>query len=243
MFKNIALITRKPGLSRDEFIAYYEASHAPLAKRLFPQFVQYRRNFIEADGAILSPGMSMPSFDSVTEIWFESRAAREEMLSTHFTPEIQNAIESDERNFLDQSVTLMFNVDERGAQHSFAELGADKGLCKVIALLTMKPGITRQEFIDYYETRHSRLIWSKFPWILEYRRNFIDLEGSIIAPQAKALDFDVITELWFNSRADYDRMLDAHAIPEVGQAIAEDEANCFDRSKTRFFVVEERVSP
>lgn len=243
MFKNIALITRKPGLSRDDFIAYYEANHAPLAKRLFPQFVEYRRNFVDPTGAILSPGMTTPSFDSVTEIWFKDRAAREEMLSTHFTPEVQNAIENDERNFLDQSVTLMFTVDERGAKHSFAELGPGKGLFKVIALLAIKPGLTRQEFIDYYETQHSRLIWSKFPWILEYRRNFIDLEGSIIAPQAKKLDFDVITELWFKDRADYDRMLEAHAIPEVGQAIADDEANCFDRSKTRFFVVEERVSP
>jgi len=243
MFKNIALIARKPGLTRAEFIAYYEANHAPLAKRLFPQFTYYRRNFVDLNGAILSPGMTGPDFDSVTEIWFEDRAAREKMLSTHFSPDIQNAIEADERNFLDQSVTRMFTVDERGAKHTLDELSPSKGLFKVIALLAIRPDLTKAQLIDYYETRHAPLIWSKFPWIVEYRRNFIDLEGSIFAPAAKPLDFDVITELWFKSRADYQRMLDDHANTDVGQIIADDEANCFDRSKTRFFVVEERVSP
>ena len=243
MFKNIALIARKPGLTRDAFIAYYEANHAPLAKRLFPQFTHYRRNFIDMTGAILSPGMSAPDFDSVTEIWFKDKAAREEMLSSHFTPEIQNAIETDERNVLDQSVTRMFTVDERGAKHTLDELGAGKGLFKVIALLAIRPDLTKAQLIDYYETRHAPLIWSKFPWIVEYRRNFIDLDGSIFAPAATKLDFDVITELWFKNRADYQRMLDDHANTDVGRIIAEDEANCFDRNKTRFFVVEECVSP
>jgi hypothetical protein len=233
----------KPGTTRPQFTSYYEANHAPLAKRLFPQFLHYRRNFTDASNAILSPGMAMPEFDSVTEIWFADRASREAMLSTHFTPEIQNTIETDERNFLDQSKTLMFTVDERGANHTLAELGPGKGLFKVIALLAIRPDLTKAQLVDYYETRHAKLIWSKFPWIIEYRRNFIDLDGAIIAPAAKALDFDVITELWFEDRAGYQRMLDDHANTDVGQIIADDEANCFDRSKTRFFVVEERVSP
>lgn len=240
MFKNIALITRKPNMSREEFVSYYETHHAPLAKRTFPQFLHYRRNFIQAEGAILSPGTSLPSFDSVTEIWFEDRQARVDMLSTHFTPDVQQRIEADEVKFLDQSKTLMMTVEERGAQRSFDELGPS--LFKVIALLAIRPDLTRDQLIDYYETRHAPLIWSKFPWIVEYRRNFIDMDGAVTAPFAPKLDFDVITELWFKDRADYQRMLDSHANPEVGQAIADDEANCFDRSKTRFFTVDEHVT-
>jgi hypothetical protein len=38
-------------------------------------------------------------------------------------------------------------------------------------------------------------------------------------------------------------MLAAHANPEVGGAVARDEENCFDRTKTRFFAVEERGGP
>jgi hypothetical protein len=242
MFKNIALITRKPGLSRDEFTAYYEANHAPLAMRVFPQFVAYRRNFVDLTGAIITPTVAAPTFDSVTEIWFKDKASREEMLGTHFTPDVQNAIETDERNFLDQSVTSMFNVDERGANHTLEELKPGQGLFKAMALLTIRPDLTHDQLVDYYENHHAKLIWSLFPWIVEYRRNFIDLEGSIFAPAAAKLDFDVVTELWFKDRGDFDRMLDAHANPEIGQAVANDEANCFDRSKTRFFAVEEHAS-
>jgi uncharacterized protein (TIGR02118 family) len=111
---------------------------------------------------------------------------------------------------------------------------------KVVALLARKASLSRDEFIAYYETRHAPLIRSKFPWIVDYRRNFIDMDGAILAPGMAAPDFDVITELWFRDRADYERMLAAHAIPKVGEAIADDEANFLDRTKTRFFVVEER---
>jgi hypothetical protein len=237
MHKVIALIARKPGLSRGEFMSYYESNHAPLARRVYPQIVQYRRNFVELTGAIMAPGLPDPDFDSVTELWYRDTPAIAEMLADQ---EAGKVIDTDERNFLDQSMTRFFTVDERGSNHTLAELGPGRGLFKVIALLSIKPGLSRTELIDYYETRHAPLIWSKFPWIVEYRRNFVDLEGAIIAPAASNPDFDVVTELWFEDRAGYDRMLAAHAIPEIGQAIADDEAHCFDRAKTRFFVVEER---
>jgi len=242
MHKVIALIKRKPGLSRAEFIAYYESNHAPLAKRVFPQIVQYRRNFIDLSGSIIAPGMPDPDFDSVTEIWYRDRAAVTEMLSEHFSTNTQQIIEEDERKFLDQSMTRFFTVEERGANRANAELGPSHGHFKAVALLTIKPGLSHAELVDYYETRHAPLIWSLFPWIVEYRRNFIDLEGAIMGSAASKPDFDVVTELWFKDRGDFDRMLAAHANPEVGGAVAADEANCFDRTKTRFFAVEERVS-
>jgi len=242
MHKVIALITRKPGSSKAEFISYYESNHAPLAKRTFSQFLQYRRNFVDLTGAIISPGVAAPDFDSVTELWFKDKKAVAEMLSTHFSTAHQT-IDEDERKFLDQSKTLFFNVDEHGARHANAELGPDRGHFKVIALLTVKPGLSRAELVDYYETRHAPLIWSKFPWIVEYRRNFIDTKDAIMAPAAPPLDFDVVTELWFADRAGYDKMLSAHADPEVGGAVARDEENCFDRTKTRFFAVEEHGGP
>lgn len=249
MHKVIALIKRKPGMSRADFMAYYEASHAPLARKCFPQIVQYRRNFIDLTGAIMAPGVADPDFDSVTQIWYRDRAAYDEMLSTHFMAGVQETIENDERNFLDQSMTRMLKVDERGAQHADAELRPSigtppgKGMFKVMALLTRKAGMPQADFVDYYETRHSKLIWSLFPWIVEYRRNFIDPEGAIIFPAATLPDFDVVTELWFQDRAGYERMIAAHHDPAVGGAIAADEENCFDRSKTRFFIVEEAETP
>jgi uncharacterized protein (TIGR02118 family) len=244
MYKVVALIKRKPGMSRADFIDYYENSHAPLARKCFPQIVQYRRNFIDMEGAIVVPGAAEPDFDSVTAIWYRDRAAYDEMLSTHFMAGVQETIENDERNFLDQSMTRMLKVDQRGARLADAELKpsigrpAGESLFKVIALLTRKPGMSQADFVDYYENRHSKLIWSLFPWIVEYRRNFIDIEGAIVFPAAQLPDFDVVTELWFQDRAGYDRMIAAHN-GGAGALIAADEENCFDRSKTRLFIVEE----
>jgi hypothetical protein len=249
MFKVVALIKKKPELTRAAFIDYYERSHAPLARRCFPQIVQYRRNFIDLNGAIIMPGMPDPDFDSVTEIWYRDREAYDEMLSTHFMAGVQDVIEADERNFLDPSMTRMLRVDQRGAKHADADLRPSigtppgEGLFKVIALLTCKAGLPRHDFIQYYEHLHAPLIWSLFPWIVEYRRNFIDVEGAIVFANAKLPDFDVVTELWFENRAAYERMLADHENTEVADAIARDEENCFDRTKTRFFVVEEAETP
>jgi hypothetical protein len=111
---------------------------------------------------------------------------------------------------------------------------------KVMTLLSRKPGLSHAEFVDYYETRHAKLIWKTFPWIVDYRRNFIDLTGAILGQDAAPPDFDAITEIWFADRAGYDRMLAVHAAPETGPAVSDDEDNFLDRSKIRFFIVDER---
>jgi hypothetical protein len=243
--KVITLIARKPGLSRGEFMEHYETSHAPLAAKVFPSIVQYRRNFIDLTDAIIAPGAQAVDFDSVTELWYSDRAGYDAMLNTHFTTDIGKTIEDDERKFLNQSTTRFFHVEQRGMNHPDKELGSAAGgtMFKAIAFLTRKPGMPQKDFVDYYENQHSKLIWSLFPWIVEYRRNFIDMKDAIMAPAAPALDFDVVTELWFADRSGYDKMLAAHANPEVGGAVARDEENCFDRTKTRFFAVEERGGP
>jgi hypothetical protein len=249
MFKVVALIKKKPGMSKADFIAYYEANHAPLARKCFPQIVQYRRNFIDLDNSIIMPGMEPPDFDSITEIWYRDREAYDEMLSTHFMAGVQEIIEGDERNFLDQSMTRMLRVETHGNNHADADLipslgsPPGTGMFKAMALLTCKPGLPRHEFMDYYEHHHAKLIWSLFPWIVEYRRNYIDVEGAIVFANAKLPDFDVVTELWFKDKAGFDQMLSAHEDPAVGGAIARDEENCFDRTKTRFFAVEEAETP
>jgi hypothetical protein len=113
---------------------------------------------------------------------------------------------------------------------------------KVISLLAKRPDLSKEAFIAYYEANHAPLIRRLFPWIVDYRRNFIDLTGCIFGANAAPLDCDVVTEIWFADRAGYDRMLAEHAKPGVGDAIAKDESNFMDSSKTRFFIVEEKRS-
>ena len=116
-------------------------------------------------------------------------------------------------------------------------------MIKSIALLKRKAGLSREEFIDYYENRHSVLILSLLPGITKYRRNFVDLDGAFIFPDANPIDFDSVTEIEFVDRAAYDAFLAESAKPETARRIAEDEENVFDRGATRMFLVEVCESP
>ncbi len=113
VYKSIALLERKPELSREDFIAYYENNHVPLIRRLLPGICGYRRNFIEPEGAFVSAGAAARDFDVITEIWFSDREAYEAAMARHAQPEVAAAIAADEENFLDRSKTRMFVVDER----------------------------------------------------------------------------------------------------------------------------------
>ena len=114
---------------------------------------------------------------------------------------------------------------------------------KTIAMLRKRADITREAFVDYYETRHAPLIVSLVPGIVEYRRNFCSFDEAFANDAVAPFDFDVVTEIWFEDRAAYDRAMAVASRPEIAQRIADDEANMCDRSGTRMFVVEERASP
>lgn len=111
MIKAVALLARKPDLSHDEFVAYYENNHAKLIRRLLPQIREYRRNYLDRDSGIGADGAAAPDFDVISEFVFDDRAGYDAMLATHAQPEVAAAIEADEENFLDRSRTRMYVVD------------------------------------------------------------------------------------------------------------------------------------
>jgi uncharacterized protein (TIGR02118 family) len=113
---------------------------------------------------------------------------------------------------------------------------------KAVALLKKKEGLSKEAFIEYYETRHAPLMYSLLPQMCAYRRNFIDLAGAFIYSGATAPDFDVITETCYPDQAAYDAAMAIATSPDVAARIAADEENFLDRALTRYFVVEERNS-
>ena len=110
MIKSMALIKRKPGLSREEFIQHYEEVHAPLALKHFPIFKRYVRNYV-----IPLPDAEELDFDCITEIWFdeiEGAMAVTEALGGYKT-EIGRVFLDDEEKFMDRGSRVSFLVDER----------------------------------------------------------------------------------------------------------------------------------
>ena len=114
---------------------------------------------------------------------------------------------------------------------------------KTIALLKAKPGISRAEFVDYYETRHAPLVRELMPGIVDYRRNYVQADGAFAFAETPPFDYDSVTEIWYRDRAAYDAAIAAVSQPDAAARLAADEENFIDRARTRMFVVEESGSP
>lgn len=108
MIKTVALIRRKPGISKEEFVRYYEHEHAPLVLKTMPQIRRYVRNHT----VLVDEGSpeTTPAYDCVTEIYFDDM---ESSLAAHevMTSSAGDVIREDETNFLDQASMVHFLVD------------------------------------------------------------------------------------------------------------------------------------
>ena len=110
-------------------------------------------------------------------------------------------------------------------------------MIKVFGYLKRKPGLSPQEFADYYERNHVPLVLSKAPMPMVYKRNYIQ-RGDGFNIEGEEIDFDCITELVFGDR-DH---LSAWMASLGGDDIARDEENFIDRAATRAYVVDEHTS-
>ncbi len=111
-------------------------------------------------------------------------------------------------------------------------------MIKVIALLKKRDDISKSQLIEYYENNHAPLIRSLTDHIAGYTRNYVDPASSIISEGVSSLDFDIVTEFLFEDKIAYQAAMADFTTPEAAQRIATDEENIFDRSMTRFFIVE-----
>ena len=114
---------------------------------------------------------------------------------------------------------------------------------KVIGLLKRRPGMTVDAFREYYETHH-RVIGEKYlkDYASKYMRRFLTPYPNPITGEAVEAEYDVVMEIWYPDRAAYDACNALLGSPEVAAEIAEDEEQLFNRSRNRFFFVEEHES-
>jgi hypothetical protein len=112
-----------------------------------------------------------------------------------------------------------------------------------------KAGLSRAEFIDYYEDKHVPLMRELALTREIYRRNYIvfddpmfDIDGRSGA--ADPIAFDVITESIFATRENAEAAKNAAlATPENLKRVKADEANFIEPGSVRMYVVEVRQSP
>jgi uncharacterized protein (TIGR02118 family) len=105
---------------------------------------------------------------------------------------------------------------------------------KLLLFMKRKPGMGVAEFRDYYETRHMPLCMQYMQGAERYIRRYLEPVAGLDEPE-----FDVITELWFKSRAPVDMIITTMQKDAMPADVVADELNLFDRGKTRFHAVHE----
>jgi uncharacterized protein (TIGR02118 family) len=103
MIKLVYCITKKPGLTHDEFFYYWEKVHGPIGARIpnLRRLVQSHRIVIPGDGR-------RPDYDGVAELWFDDVDA---LLAARKSREWKASSE-DEVNFIDSSKVAYFASEE-----------------------------------------------------------------------------------------------------------------------------------
>lgn len=124
MVKLIALLKKKPGMSREDFIAHYELRHAPLAMQLTAMGHDYRRNYPKTARIEGRETDSAPEYDVITEVWFEDRRAYEAFAASMKDPQVRAQIVGDEERFLDRSASRIYIVDEYITESPRVKTGA-----------------------------------------------------------------------------------------------------------------------
>ena len=105
MVKLIYCITRKEGMSVEEFQHYWRETHGPIAGRI-PGLRRYVQCHVLPE---LYDRENAPAYDGAAELWFDDlEALRQAMRS----PEVQAARE-DERKFIDHSRVFAIITEEK----------------------------------------------------------------------------------------------------------------------------------
>jgi len=108
VFKVYGYLTKRPDLSTDAFIDYYENHHVPLVLRLAPMPRVHKRNYIVRGDSANRESPTI-DFDVITELVWDDRSGFEYWITSLGIEEI--AI--DETNFLDRAKTKAYVIDER----------------------------------------------------------------------------------------------------------------------------------
>lgn len=111
---------------------------------------------------------------------------------------------------------------------------------KILLFMKRRPGMSVAAFQDYYEKHHAPLCEKYAVGLQRYLRRFITAHpnpGITDAPDD--LQFDVITELWFEKESIFRATVDYLTTSAMPDEVVEDEKRLFDRTKTRIATVVE----
>ena len=109
MIKISAFLTRRPDLTREQFIQYWKDKHAPLVMSL-DSFTSSVRHYTQQHSLDDVPGgFPIAPYDGIAELWVDGLPSLVTM-SSH--QDYASIIAKDEENFLDRTKTVIFLSSE-----------------------------------------------------------------------------------------------------------------------------------
>ena len=103
MIKLVYCITKKTGLTDEQFFHYWEHVHGPMAARL-----PHLRRLVQSHRITVAGDKFQPDYDGMAALWFDDAAA---LLAARQSPEWK-AITEDEANFIDHTKVAYFVSEE-----------------------------------------------------------------------------------------------------------------------------------
>jgi uncharacterized protein (TIGR02118 family) len=185
MFKVIALLKRKPGLSVEAFQSHWREHQAPLVAKL-PGLISYVQSHALLQG--YTKGELL--FDGISEEWFADANAYAQSQTTTAWSEALEA----EAAFLDPSRTVRMPVDV----HVIKSDPVAANPVKNIEFVNRRPGMELEAFRRYWLNVHGPLA-AKIPVLRRYEQNHLCM-SEYTKNSNPAYDGLAIT--WFASTAE-----------------------------------------
>ena len=112
-------------------------------------------------------------------------------------------------------------------------------MLKQISVMKRHPSLTLEEFIHAYEERHAKFGEHLFTKAQRYVRRYVHPERNPLTGEIAELDFDVIMEVWWQSREDYAAAMQALAGSGLLAAVRDSGQRLFASQNNPAFTVVE----
>jgi hypothetical protein len=208
------LFARKPGLSRDEFSAYWSSRHAELATT-FDQIKHYTQSHRYGDQSLV-PSFASTWPDGCAETYYDDVASLEEMVAL---PRFSAELMEDEKNFMNLGNPRPLLVSE---ERPIDENGFDpdqRGV-KLLVFAARQAGSDRDDFFAAWNhdddaeigrqlgaSRH--LVWR--PLTPEGVLVQADLDSGGDDRDGGGGSYDAVRELWWHDREALDAGIEGNA--------------------------------
>lgn len=114
---------------------------------------------------------------------------------------------------------------------------------KVLTFLKRRADLSAEEFMDRYENGHAKLGEKYLRGnAVRYIRRYLNPMTHELSEEGHASEYDAIMEMWFEDKAQFDRMMEILAQPDVVNEVVEHGHTLFDRSLLFMYHVDEKES-